>query len=263
MNGQGEETGTAARAHPLAGRRVLITGGGRGIGRAIAAALTAQGAHVCIVGRTAETLHEAVAAGDAAAMQVADVTHADGVHRAFEALGGDFDIVVANAGAAETAPFQRTAPAQFQRALDINFFGFVHAAQAALPFMRSRRHGRIIAIASMASLKGYAYVSAYVAAKHAVLGLVRALALETAREGITVNAVCPGFTDTDMVRAGIETIVARTGRDAAAARAELVKSNPQGRLVLPEEVAAAVAWLASDAAASVTGQSIAIAGGES
>jgi NAD(P)-dependent dehydrogenase (short-subunit alcohol dehydrogenase family) len=146
--------------------------------------------------------------------------------------------------------------------IDINLMGVVYAAQAVLPSMKARRHGRIVAIASTAGLKGYAYVSAYAAAKHAVVGLVRSLALEVASSGITVNAVCPGFTDTDLVATSVDNIVAKTGRSRDDAIAELAKHNPQGRLVTPAEVADSVLWLCGDGASAVTGQAIVVAGGE-
>jgi NAD(P)-dependent dehydrogenase (short-subunit alcohol dehydrogenase family) len=150
----------------------------------------------------------------------------------------------------------------FQRMFDVNVMGVVHAAQAVLPAMKARGRGRIVAIASTAGLKGYAYVSAYSAAKHAVVGLVRSLALEVASHGITVNAVCPGFTDTDLVAASIDNIMSKTGRSREQAVAELAKHNPQGKLVTPTEVADCVLWLCGDGASAVTGQAIAVAGGE-
>jgi NAD(P)-dependent dehydrogenase (short-subunit alcohol dehydrogenase family) len=140
--------------------------------------------------------------------------------------------------------------------------GVFHAVQAVLPAMKHNRHGRIVAIASTAGLKGYAYVSAYSAAKHAVVGLVRSLALELATSGVTVNAVCPGFTDTDLISGSIDNIMSKTGRSREQALAEFAKHNPQGRLVTPEEVADAVLWLCGDSAGSITGQAIAVAGGE-
>ena len=146
--------------------------------------------------------------------------------------------------------------------MDVNFMGVVHCVQAVLPSMRERPQGRIIAIASTAGLKGYAYVSAYAAAKHAVIGLVRSLALELATTHVTVNAVCPGFTDTDLVAGSIDVIMKKTGRDRLAAIAELTKHNPQGRLVSPAEVADTVLWLCGEGAGAITGQAIAVAGGE-
>jgi NAD(P)-dependent dehydrogenase (short-subunit alcohol dehydrogenase family) len=146
--------------------------------------------------------------------------------------------------------------------IDVNFMGVVHAISAALPSMRERPYGRIVAVASTAGLKGYAYVSAYSAAKHAVVGLVRSLALELATTRVTVNAVCPGFTDTDLVAASIDNIMKKTGRDHSQAVAELAKHNPQRRLVTPSEVADAVLWLCGEGASAITGQAIAVAGGE-
>ena len=172
------------------------------------------------------------------------------------------DILIANAGAAESAPFGRSDAALFQRMMDVNFMGVVHATQAVLPAMVERRHGRIVAVASTAGLKGYAYVWAYSAAKHAVIGLVRSLALETAKSGVTVNAVCPGFTETDLLEGSIDNIIKKTGRSREQAIAELSKHNPQGRLVAPSEVADAVLWLCGEGAGAITGQAIAVAGGE-
>jgi 3-hydroxybutyrate dehydrogenase len=172
------------------------------------------------------------------------------------------DILIANAGAAESASFAKSDAALFSRMMDVNFMGVVHSIQAALPSMRGRPFGRIVVIASTAGLKGYAYVSAYAAAKHAAIGLVRSLALELATTPITVNAVCPGFTDTDLVAGSIDTIMKKTGRDRSEAIAELTRHNPQGRLISPQEVAGTVLWLCGEGTGAITGQSIAVAGGE-
>ena len=243
---------------------VLVTGGGRGIGRAVAAALTETGATVTIVGRNRATLDEAVKGGAAQFAEVADVANEVSVRSAIAVAEArqPIDILIANAGAAESAPFGRSDAALFQRMMDVNFMGVVHATQAVLPGMLERRRGRVVAIASTAGLKGYAYVSAYIAAKHAVIGLVRSLALETAKSGVTVNAVCPGFTETDLLEGSIDNIIKKTGRSREQAVAELSKHNPQGRLVTPQEVADAVLWLCGEGAAAVTGQAIAVAGGE-
>ncbi|MDB5634831.1 MAG: 3-hydroxyacyl-CoA dehydrogenase [Tardiphaga sp.] len=248
----------------LSGSHALVTGGGRGIGRAIAASLAKAGATVTIMGRNLATLNEVVAAGDAHHAIAADVSDQGALSAAIAeaAKRQPIDILVANAGAAESAPFGRSDAALFHRMMDVNFMGVVYATQAVLADMVARKRGRIVAIASTAGLKGYAYVSAYAAAKHAVVGLVRSLALEVAKSGVTVNAVCPGFTETDLLAGSIDNIMSKTGRSREQAVAELAKHNPQGRLVAPNEVADAVLWLCGAGASSITGQSIAVAGGE-
>jgi NAD(P)-dependent dehydrogenase (short-subunit alcohol dehydrogenase family) len=248
----------------LRSSHALVTGGGRGIGRAIAAELSRAGATVTVLGRNRATLDDVVADGLARAAVVADVADQAAVAAAIAeaAARQPIDILIANAGAAVSAPFAKTDGALFRQMLDVNLMGVVHAAHAVLPAMKQRRHGRIVAVASTAGLKGYAYVSAYSVAKHAVIGLVRSLALELATSGVTVNAVCPGFTDTDLIAGSIDNIMSKTGRSREQALAELAKHNPQGRLVTPEEVANAVLWLCGDGAGAITGQAIAVAGGE-
>ena len=249
----------------LGERHALVTGGGRGIGRAIAAALSGSGFPVTVIGRQEDSLKDAVQAGDAAGYVVADVTDetavTDAVTRAAEARG-PIDILVANAGGAETAPFAQTDATLFRRMFELNVLGVVHAVRAVLGVMTARQSGRIVAIASTAGLKGYAYVSAYCAAKHAVVGLVRALAVETATTGVTVNAVCPGYTDTDLVRGGIDRLSEKTGRSRDDILAHMVTQNPMGRLIRPEEVAASVLYLCSPEAGAVTGTVLTVAGGE-
>ena len=249
----------------LVGRHALVTGGGRGIGRSVAVALTTAGASVTVAGRNRVPLQDAVERGDAAGYFIADVISADaladGIAQA-TAARGPIDILVANAGGAESAPFAKSDDAVFRRMLDLNLMGVVHAVHAVIGGMSARGFGRIVAVASTAGVKGYPYVSAYCAAKHAVIGLVRALAVEVATTGVTVNAVCPGFTETDLVRANIDKVAAKTKRSEQAVLAEFVKHNPLGRLIAPEEVAAAVSFLCSPAASGITGTTLTVAGGE-
>ena len=242
----------------------LVTGGGRGIGRAIAAALVQAGATVTVLGRNRTTLDQAVAAGDAHFVAVADVADQAAVNAAIAEAAGrqPIDILIANAGIAESAPFAKSDAALFRRMMDVDFMGVVNCVQAVLPAMRDRRYGRIVAVASTAGLRGYAYASAYSAAKHAVVGLVRSLALELASTQLTVNAVCPGFTDTDLLAGSIDNIMNKTGRSRDQAVADLSRHNPQGRLVAPAEVADTVLWLCGEGAGAITGQAIAVAGGE-
>jgi NAD(P)-dependent dehydrogenase (short-subunit alcohol dehydrogenase family) len=251
-------TGLPRSAH------ALVTGGARGIGLAVAGALTEAGATVTILGRDRNRLDQAVASGAAHFAAAADVADQAAVAAAIAeaARRQPIDILIANAGIAESAPFTKSDAALFKRMMDVNFMGVVHAAQAALPSMKTRPSGRIVAVASTAGLKGYAYVSAYSAAKHAVIGLVRSLALELAGSNITVNAVCPGFTETDLLAGSIDNIMSKTGRSREQAVAELARHNPQGRLIKPSEVADTVLWLCGEGAASITGQAIAVAGGE-
>ncbi len=252
---------------PARARHALVTGGGTGIGAAIAARLVADGIRVTLAGRRRDVL-DATAAKLPAGMArtvIMDVTDEESIKVAVadaSAAFGDIDILVNNAGRADSAPFAKATIVQVDAMLDVNFKGVWRVTAAVLPGMVARKSGRIVNVASTAGLVGYAYVTAYVAAKHAVVGLTRALALEVARQGVTVNAVCPGFTETPLLDGAVANITAKTGRSDADARAELAKGNPQGRLVKPAEVADAVAWLAAPGASAITGQAIAVAGGE-
>jgi NAD(P)-dependent dehydrogenase (short-subunit alcohol dehydrogenase family) len=246
----------------LQGKHAIVTGASRGIGLAIARTLHAHGARVTLMARDAEALRAAaLALGGEANWQVADVTDQASVTDAFARVGSA-DILVNNAGQAASSPFMKTDAALWQRMLDANLNGAFRCIQAALPAMLDAGWGRIVNVASTAGLTGYRYVAAYCAAKHGLVGLTRALALELASKGITVNVVCPGYTETGIVQEAVANIVRKTGRSPDAARAELAAANPQGRLVKPEEVAHAVAWLCMPDAAAMNGQAIAVAGGE-
>jgi NAD(P)-dependent dehydrogenase (short-subunit alcohol dehydrogenase family) len=251
----------------LAGRHALVTGANGGIGEAICQALAHHGASVTLLGRKPAELENVGARlpGSGHGIAVADVTDHAAVTQAIESAAnarGMIGLLICNAGAASSAPFTSTQPAAWQSMLDVNLTGTYNCISAVLPGMVKAGWGRIVNVASTAGLRGYAYVAAYCAAKHGVIGLTRALALEVAKTGVTVNAVCPGYTDTPLLKGAIDNIVAKTGRDPAQAKTALASSNPQGRLVMPDEVANAVAWLCLPGSESVHGQSIAVAGGE-
>jgi len=246
-------------------RHVLVTGGGSGIGAEIARRCADAGHAVSILGRRAAQL-EAVAAGLPHCTPCpADITDPDALARALaaaDAAHGPVDVLVNNAGAAPTKPFHRIDEAEWQRVLDLNLTGAFRCTQALLPAMRERGWGRIVNIGSTAALAGYRYVSAYCAAKHGLLGMTRALALELAKTGITVNMVCPGYTDTDIIGDAVAGIAKKTGRSEEEALANFTDVNPQGRLVSPAQVAAAALWLMQDDSDAVTGQAISVSGGE-
>ncbi len=247
-------------------RHALVTGGGQGIGAAIAQALVARGLNVTVLGRRLAVV-QALADTDpehlhAVSADVADAAQVAEAVASAEARFGPVDVLVNNAGQAQTAPFLKMDLALWHQMLSVNLTGTLVCTQSVLPGMVARGWGRVVNVASTAGQVGYAYVSAYCAAKHGVVGLTKSLALEMAKKGVTVNAVCPGYTETDIVRESIERVVAKTGRTAEEARAEFVKSNPQGKLVQPEQVADAVAWLCGEGAGAVTGQQISVAGGE-
>ncbi len=255
----------------LTGRHALVTGGGRGIGAAIARALAAEGARVSLLGRDQPSLQATAAAMTAEQSHcevrafAADVSDGAAVRGAIDAARrhfGPVQILINNAGQASSAPFIKTDEALWNRMLAVNLTGTYLCTRAVLPDMLQAASGRIVNIASTAGLRGYAYVSAYTASKHGVVGLTRALALEVAANGITVNAICPGYTDTDIVRDAVTTIVNQTGRSAEQARALLARTNPQHRLIQPQEVAQAALWLCTADTGSITGQCLTIAGGE-
>jgi NAD(P)-dependent dehydrogenase (short-subunit alcohol dehydrogenase family) len=249
----------------LEGRVALVTGGAKGIGRAVALALAGAGAQVVICGRDRAAL-EALAAelGGAAFYAVCDVTQAQQVQAAFEqarARFGPVDILVNNAGITASVKLADMDEATWERVLRVNLTGAFLCCKAALPEMADRRWGRIINVASIAARIGLRYSSAYSASKHGLLGLTRSLALETARQGITVNAVCPGWTASDMLDAAVANIAAVTGRSSADATATLAGMSPMARIIAPEEVARAVLFLAGPAAGAITGQAINVDGG--
>ena len=248
----------------LAGKHAVVTGGARGIGAAVTRALVAHGANVTMLGRSPNSSAD-LPGGPHLHYVQANVCEPEKLHLAFEiarARFGPIHILVNNAGQGVSAPFLKTDFTLWRSMMQVNLDGTFHCTQAALPDMLSGKWGRIVNIASTAGLIGYAYVSAYCAAKHGMIGLTRSLALEVASKGVTVNAVCPGYTEPEMLQRTIEGIVAKTGRTAEEARAELSSKNPQKRMIKPEEVANAVTWLCLPGSEAVTGQSIAIAGGE-
>jgi NAD(P)-dependent dehydrogenase (short-subunit alcohol dehydrogenase family) len=249
-------------------RHAVVTGASRGIGRAIAAALAAEGARVSLLGRDEGRLSQVSRelGGTSRANPITvDVAAVSSVHDAFANARGHFGpvhILINSAGQAASAKFADTDPILWNAILGVNLTGTYLCAREALPDMLRLGFGRIINIASVAGLRGAAYIAAYCASKHAVIGLTRALALELATKNITVNAVCPGFTDTHIVKEAIANISSKTGRSEEVALAALVATNPQRRLITPEEVANAALWLCKPGTESVTGQSIVIAGGE-
>jgi 3-hydroxybutyrate dehydrogenase len=248
----------------LTNKHAVVTGGGSGIGASCAEALARSGARITLMGRDIarlEAQRDAMRAYVDVACISVDVTNEAAVKEAFLQAGA-VDILVNNAGHAQAAPFTHTDAALWQRMLDVNLTGVFLCTRAALPSMLERGYGRIVNVASTAGQIGYAYVAAYCAAKHGVIGLTRALALEVATKGITVNAVCPGYTETELLRESLDQIMTKTSRSEQDARDALVRNNPQRRFVQPDEVASAVLWLCAPGSDAMNGQSISVSGGE-
>ena len=255
---------------PLKGQHALVTGATRGIGLAVAETMARLGADLTLLGRNGARLDENAGeisgeTGVRVHTAVADVADEAAIDAAFTSAAaslGPVTVLVNNAGVAGSAPFHRMDIDHWRSMLETNLTGTFVCTRRAYPDMREAGQGRIVNVASTSGLKGYAYIAAYAASKHGVIGLTRALALEAAKTGVTVNAVCPGYTETDIVRNTVENIVSKTGRTEDDARAELASGNPQGRMVQPWEVAEVVAWLCLPASSAITGQSIVVAGGE-
>ncbi|MCW9033705.1 MAG: SDR family oxidoreductase [Rhodospirillales bacterium] len=248
----------------------VVTGGARGIGAAISRGLALQGCDVAVMGRNKEQLSAFCQELSSETQRkilpvVVDVSDPEAVAKAFGIVSDELGaptFLINNAGIAPAAPFMKTDLATWNKVLGVDLTGVFLCTQQVLPAMIKAKDGRIVNVASTAGLKGYAYTTAYCAAKHGLIGLTRSLALETTKTGVTVNAVCPGFTDTELVAEAVQSIAAKTGRTSEEAVAELAANNPQGRLIDPQEVAEAVLWLCQESSGSITGQSIAVAGGE-
>lgn len=249
----------------LGGKHAVVTGGGTGVGAAIALAFAGAGAHVTVSGRRQSVLDELAQHSDRISSAVCDVTDPENVAALFAEAGkahGGVDIVVANAGSAESCPFGRESLERWQATLDVNLTGVFLTMQSGLAAMEGKGWGRIINISSVAGLKGYGYIAAYCAAKHGVIGLTKSVAMEVAKTGITVNAICPGYTDTPMLDRTLDNIMKKTGMSREEAAGVLLQQNPTGRFVTPEEVAEMALWLCGPNSASITGQALSVSGGE-
>ena len=262
-------TGDMFTEKPLQGQHAMVTGGSRGIGAAIANILARLGANISLTGRTEETLKEQARQlnsdfGVEAFTAVGDMSQEADVQNCFSSavgLQGDIAILINNAGIGKSAPFHRMETEFWNQTIGLNLTGTYLCTKQVFGRMRDAGYGRIINISSTVGLRGYPYIAAYCASKHGVIGLTRTLALEAVKKGITVNAICPGYTDTDLVSEAVDSIVGKTGRERDEIQAEIDNMSPMGRMVLAEEVAEATAWLCLPSSASITGQSIVVAGG--
>lgn len=249
----------------LGGKHALVTGGGGGVGEAIALMLAGSGARVTVCGRQVPALEVVASKHENIAAQRCDVTDYAAVQQAVNAASqhfGKIDIVIANAGTAESIPFSKMTSEDWSHSIDVNLSGVFNSFKACMPHMEASGWGRMISIASTAGLKGYSYVAQYCAAKHGVIGLTRALSQELAKTGITVNAICPGFTETPMLERSLENIQAKTGMSREEAAKALIRANPMGRFIQPEEIAQTVLWLVGKNSDSISGQALSVSGGE-
>ena len=261
--------GALFQQHPLKGQHALITGGSRGIGAAISNALAALGANISLLARDNNALktqsdHLKSEFGANIFYTSTDITNENEIESSFEKsvkTNGNIDILINNAGIGKSMPFHKMNLDFWKSTLDLNLTGTFLCTKQVYENMRERGYGRIINISSTVGLRGYPYIAAYTASKHAVIGLTRTLALEAVKKGITVNAICPGYTETDLVSEAIDNIAKTSGRDKFTVKTEIENMSPMGRLVTPEEVAESVAWLCLPSSASITGQAIIVAGG--
>jgi NAD(P)-dependent dehydrogenase (short-subunit alcohol dehydrogenase family) len=269
MTNQAKITGNMFSEKPLKGQHALITGGSRGIGAAISNTLAKLGANISLTGRTEGTLNDQAGAlrvheGVEVFTATGDMSSEADVEKCFAAAAeklGPVNILINNAGIGKSAPFHRMDTEFWNQTIGLNLTGTYLCTKQVYGTMREAGYGRIVNISSTVGLRGYPYIAAYCASKHGVIGLTRTLALEAVKTGITVNAICPGYTDTDLVSDAVDSIVGKTGRDRDEIQSEIDNMSPMGRMVAPEEVAETVAWICLPSSASITGQAIVVAGG--